>query len=216
MNLFERIKNTILADLHDAIDKKEMKNPVALLNQYLRDCEKEAKKVNQLIDRHYQLKEEFFREWKHAEYMARKRQEQSQIAQKAQELELYEMAVQEQQQFEQRAARLKVSYEETVNQLGDLEQKYREMKLKIKDMQMKRMELMGRENVARINQKINKAIYNAETDRAFTRFEEVEHHIANLEARVNHGYERNMFDHRISQLEDTLKNRGNSIEMTKN
>ena len=29
--LFSRIKNTVLADLHDALDHKEQKNPIALL-----------------------------------------------------------------------------------------------------------------------------------------------------------------------------------------
>ena len=30
-NLFARIKNTVLADLHEALDQKERKNPIALL-----------------------------------------------------------------------------------------------------------------------------------------------------------------------------------------
>lgn len=214
MNLFERIKQTISADLHDVLDKKEMKNPIALLNQYLRDCEKEAKKVSTLIDRHYQLKDEFFREWKQAEYMSQKRNEQSKLAEKAGELELLQMAQQEQQQHEERAERLKASYDETVQQLAQLEQKHREMKLKIKDMQIKRMELMGRENVARVTKKMNQALYASEKDRAFTRFDEVEHYIANLESRVNGGYERNMLDYQFSQLEQSLKQSDRSTEAT--
>lgn len=42
--LFDRIKHSVMADLHDAMETKEKKNPIGLLNQYLRDSEKEAKK----------------------------------------------------------------------------------------------------------------------------------------------------------------------------
>lgn len=44
-NIFTRIKDTVLADLHQAIDEKEQKNPVATLNQFLRQAEQEKEKV---------------------------------------------------------------------------------------------------------------------------------------------------------------------------
>lgn len=213
MNLFERMKQTILADLHDVLDKKEMKNPISLLNQYLRDCEKEAKNVGTLINRHYQLKDEFYREWKQAGYMCQKRKEQCDLAEIAGEVELLQMAQAEQQQYEARAEHLKASYEEKVQQLSQLEQKHREMKLKIKDMQIKRMELMGRENVARVTQKMNQAMYATEMDRAFTRFDEVEHYITNLESRINGKYERNMLDDQFFQLEKTLQAQGSATKV---
>ena len=55
-NLFSRIKNTVLADLHEALDHKEQKNPIALLNQYLRECEQETEKVRKLLEKQYQFK----------------------------------------------------------------------------------------------------------------------------------------------------------------
>ena len=50
-NLFERIKNTVMSDLHEAIDKKEKKNPISVLNQYLRQCELEVEKVRKLVEK---------------------------------------------------------------------------------------------------------------------------------------------------------------------
>lgn len=47
-NLLERIKNTVMADLHEVLDKKEQKNPISLLNQYLRESENETKKSRRL------------------------------------------------------------------------------------------------------------------------------------------------------------------------
>lgn len=216
MNLFERIKRTISADLHDVLDQKEMKNPIALLNQYLRDCEKEVKKVDSYIERHYQLKNGFFREWKEAEYMAEKRKEQSKLAESAGKSELLQMAMQEQLQQEERAARLKSAYDNTVEQLTQLEQKQREMKLKLKDMQIKRMELMGRENVARMSQRLNDAFYESEANRSFTRFDEVEHYITNLEARVNGRYESSMLDYKFTQLEKELQQQARTSPVESN
>jgi lia operon protein LiaH len=204
--LFKRVRDSVLADFHDVLDRKEMKNPIALLNQYLRDCEEEAKKVWKLIGRHHLLKEDFYREWKQAEYMAQKRKEQGEIAQKANEPTLIEMALQEQNQYEDRAARLKTAYENAKLQLEELEQKYREMNLKIKDMHTKRMEWMGRENVARITQTIDRTLQSANAGQAYSRFDEIEHYISQLESRFNHSYEQTMFDSRIAQLEKQLKN----------
>jgi lia operon protein LiaH len=203
--LLERIKTVVLADLHEVLDNKERKNPIALLNQYLRECEHEVKKVEKLLERHHVLKEEFYREWKHAEYMAEKRKKQAEIARKANEPALYEMALTEQKQYEERVISLKQAYEKTIDQLDELEQKYREMKLKLKDMHMKRLELMGRENVARVTQKINHMMERSDIGEAYSRFDEIERYIENLESRVNYNYQKSMFDYHIAQLEKQLK-----------
>ena len=73
-NLFERIKQSIAADFHDVIDQKEEKrNPVSVLNQYVRESEAEVKKAKILLERQGLLKEEFYREWKQAQQMVKKR-----------------------------------------------------------------------------------------------------------------------------------------------
>ena len=61
-NLLTRIKDSILADFHGILDEKEKKNPITLLNQYLRQCEAEVEKVRKLVERQYSLKDQFTRE----------------------------------------------------------------------------------------------------------------------------------------------------------
>ncbi|GAA3327717.1 hypothetical protein GCM10020331_068780 [Ectobacillus funiculus] len=51
--------------------RRSVKNPIALLNQYLRDGEQETK-IEQLIERHGMLKTNFLREKEQAAYMAEK------------------------------------------------------------------------------------------------------------------------------------------------
>lgn len=207
-NIFTRIKNSVSADLHDLLDQKEQKNPIKMLNQYLRECEQETEKVRLLVERQYRLKEEFTREWNEAKYLAEKRAYQVEVASKAGEVELYDFALVEKNQYEERAVRMQEVLHEASKQLGELEQKYMEMKHKLKDMQLKRMEIMGRENIARANYRMNKVLDNqAGAGKAHMHFEEMEYYLNRLENQVNTNYYRNTIDAKIAQLENDEKNK---------
>ncbi|ARI75924.1 PspA/IM30 family protein [Halobacillus mangrovi] len=203
-NLFTRLKDSITADIHEALDQKEEKNPIAMLNQYLRESEKETEKVRKLVERQYRLKDEFTQEYQRAQDMADKRKRQADIAQKAGESSMYEFAVREQQEYEARAERLQASRTDAIEQLETLEQKYEEMKHKLKDMHLKRMELMGRENIARAHHRMNQVI-NDTADKPYSRFSEIDRYIEDLEYKVNSAYYRNTFDSKIAQLERDMK-----------
>jgi phage shock protein A len=201
-NLFSRIKNTVLADLHDALDHKEQKNPIALLNQYLRECEQETEKVRKLLERQYRLKDEFTREYRQAVDLSAKRKHQAEIASQAGETELYQFAANEQEQYEARATRLKEIMEQASGQLVELEQKYEEMKHKLKDMNIRRLELMGRENITRAQHKMNQVLDNQSySSESFSKFQEIDSYLDRLEHQVNSSYYRNTIDSRIAQLE---------------
>jgi lia operon protein LiaH len=205
-NLFTRIKNTITADLHQALDQKDKQNPIALLNQYLRQCEQETEKVRKLLERQYTLKDEFTREYQQASQLAEKRKYQAEIASKADESELYQFASAEYQQYAERASRLSASLEQVKNQLVELERKYEEMKHKLKDMHLRRMELMGRENVTRANLQINQVLdSNTYSDKSYSKFKDIENYLDRLEHQVNSSYYRNTIDARVAQLEKEMK-----------
>jgi lia operon protein LiaH len=207
MSIFTRLKNVIMADLHDLLNEQEQRNPIALLNEYLRQCEKEVEKVQKLIERQRLLKQELLREYNHAEHLKEKRKYQAEIALKAHEEELHQFAINEQQQYEERASKLKQALEQATKQLIDLEHKYEEMKHKLKDMHIKRMELMGRENIARAYSRINQVLeqHNSEKNH-FVRFAEIENYLDELENRINNRYDTLTFDARIAKLEKELKN----------
>ncbi|MEH7246401.1 PspA/IM30 family protein [Neobacillus niacini] len=200
-NLFTRIKNTITADLNEALDKKENQNPIVLLNQYLRQCEQETDKVGKFLERQTALKDEFTKELQAAEEFASKRKYQAEIALNAGETELYQFAADEQQLYLTRAERLRASLEQVNGQLSELEKKHVEMKNKLKDMQLRRMELMGRENVTRANHKMNQVLEY----KPISRFEEIENYIDRLENQVNRSYNQSSIDSRIEQLEKDMK-----------
>ncbi|WP_462408753.1 PspA/IM30 family protein [Neobacillus sp. Marseille-QA0830] len=205
-NLFTRIKNTVVADLHEAMDQKESQNPIAMLNQYLRQCEQETEKVRKLLERQSKLREEFAREYHQAAELAEKRKRQAEVASKAGETELYQFALAEHQQYTERAQRLDASLKQAQASLNDLERKYEEMKHKLKDMQLRRMELMGRENIARANHRINQVLdANQASNKAYGRFGEIESYLDRLEHQVNSSYYRSTIDARIAEIEKDMK-----------
>ncbi|WP_430791122.1 PspA/IM30 family protein [Virgibacillus flavescens] len=202
-NVFTRMKDSISADLHNMMDQKEQKNPIAALNQYLRQSEQEKEKVRKLVERQYRLKDEFTREYHRAQDFVDKRLKQAKIAEQAGESDMHAFAVKEHEEYQARADRLKASREESVEQLELLEQKYEEMKHKLKDMHLRRMELMGRENVAHANHQINRVVDHSSAT-PIERFAEMERYIEELEFKVNSTYYRNTFDSKIANLEKEM------------
>ncbi len=206
-NIFTRIKNTVLADINEVLEQKEKKNPISLLNQYLRECEVETEKVRKLVERQYLLKEEFTREYQQAQELADKRKRQAEIAAQAGETELTLFASDEYALYAERAANLKEILHQASLQHSELEKKYEEMKHKLKDMQIRRMELMGRENMTRAQNKMNKVLDNNSdcSSKSYSRFQEIESYLDRLEQQVNNSYNRNTIDARIAELEKDFK-----------
>ncbi|MCM3719570.1 PspA/IM30 family protein [Fictibacillus phosphorivorans] len=206
MNVLERIKNAITADVHELLDQKEEKNPLSLLNQYLRQCEQEVNKAHKLVERQQLLKNQFVREVQEAEAKAAKRSRQAELAQQANEQELYQFAILEKEQHETRAAKLKESAAQAEKDLTELEQKYEQMKHKLKDMQIKRMELMGRENVARAHRKMDQVIDPSSLiKKTVFKFDELENYMDRLEQKVNADYYASSMEVKLAKLEKDWK-----------
>ncbi|CAM3911041.1 PspA/IM30 family protein [Mesobacillus zeae] len=205
-NLINRIKNIVMTDLHEALEKKEKQNPIGLLNQYLRDCERETDKVRKLLERQRQLQDQFGKEYHLAAEMTEKRKRQAEIAKQAGEDQLFSFAVLEQSQYEERAARLKASMSEVSAQLSELEQKYEEMQHKLKDMHIRRLELMGKENATRARRRMDLVIDSERyADKPGSRFSDIETYLERLEQEADQSYLRSTIDSRIDQLEKERK-----------
>lgn len=212
-NIFTRMIDSVTADVHELLDKKEQKNPIKMLNQYLRECEQEVEKVRLLVERQYRLKEELSREHAEAKRFYEKRSHQVEVASRAGEVGLYDFALAEKNQYEDRVNRLEDAIAEASRQLDELEFKYAEMKHKLKDMQLRRLEIMGRENVANANQRMNFVLEQQQKGKgeASARFEEMEYYMNRLEKKVETDYYRQTIDARIEQLENQEKNNESNL-----
>jgi lia operon protein LiaH len=216
-NLLTKIKDLIIADLNETRPHKEKQNPIELLNQYLRQCEQETEKVGKLVERQSSLKDEFTREYYQAIERAEKRKHQAEIASKAGETELYQFASAEHQQYIERAERLNTSLATVTEQLTELQKKHEEMKHKLKDMHLRRMELMGRENVTRANIKINQVSEtNSYSDQFSSKFKDIENYLERLEHKVNNTFFHSTIDARMEQLEKEMeKQEDKAVKLTK-
>ncbi|KZN98536.1 PspA/IM30 family protein [Pseudobacillus badius] len=201
-SIFTKMKRTIEAELFDFVEQKEQKNPIAMLNQYLREAQRETEKTMKLLERQQLLKNEFERERREALRMQDKRLKQAALAAEAGEESLEEFARKEADVYKERADRLQQSELIVSEQIIKLEEKTEEMKHKLKDMNVRRLELMGRENAARAHHSMNKVLNEESGDHyPFGRFEELEQYIDNLEGKVNRKYEMSLMDARLAELE---------------
>jgi len=161
--------------------------------------------VGTLVERHSQLKDEFTREYSLAIELAEKRKHQAEIALKAGEEELCQFATTEHQQYSERAQRLQASFTQVSEQLQELERKHEDMKQKLKDMHLRRMELMGRENVTRANLGMNQVLesdsYSAQS---FSKFKDIENYLDRLEQKMNSSFFRSTIDNKVAQLEKNM------------
>lgn len=200
-NLLQRFKYTLEADLHELFDRKGTKNPIAMLNQYLREAEKQTEQTGKILQRQAQLKEKLERELKETTVMLEKRSHQLLLAQTSGEEELISFATQEVEAYKTRQLTLLSSIETTNTQLLQLEQKFETMKHKIKDMKVRQLQLMGKENVTRAHHKMDDVLQNNQE----TNFNELSSYIDQLANNIEKDYEYTQLENRLAQLEEKKK-----------
>ncbi|MFP7169771.1 PspA/IM30 family protein [Terribacillus sp. 7520-G] len=201
-NIFTRIKQAVAADFHEILDKKEEKNPTVQLSQYIRQCEQQAKKIRELIEKQYQLKHDFTKEYHAAQAMADKRERQAKLAAEQGEAELAEQAQEERGQYQERADKIKAMMEKAASDLQELEKKYVQMKHKLKDLYVKKMEFAERENVAKAHRGMNEILkHKPEFEFASNKFNDLEGYIDRLERKVDADYRKMTLDAKLAELE---------------
>lgn len=200
-NIFTRIKDSVLADLHDLVDQKEQKNPIAHVNQYIRECEQEVKKIKRLVEKQYDIKFEINRELDQAKMMLEKRKRQYQLAEEMQETDLANEAKIELDEYEARVEQLTTMRDKSIKDLEILETKYIQMKQRLKDLHIKRLEFESRANIAKTKQGMNKVLETELVSKSFSKFAELESYIERIENKIERDYRSQTLDARFHELE---------------
>lgn len=204
-SLWNRLKYSVQADLHEMLDKKESKNPIAMLNQYIREAEKQTESVGKLLERQGKLKMELDKELHAAESMAEKRERQLELAKSTEEEDLIAFAEAEVQAYNRRTDELTESIRETTAELMSLERKFEEMKHKVKDMKVRQLQLMGKENVIRANRRMDEVIAPEQAHQKMSTLEDMEQYIQNLGGKIDRDYETSSMERRLESLKPTEK-----------
>ncbi|PYF02843.1 PspA/IM30 family protein [Ureibacillus chungkukjangi] len=210
VGLLKRFRYTLEADLHQLFDKKESKNPLAMLNQYIREAEKQTEQTGKLLARQAQLKEQLQSEFKETTAMLEKRTKQLQLAEQANEVDLVGFASLEVETYKTRQATLFSSIEQCNKEFVELEQKFETMKHKIKDMKVRQLQLMGKENVTRAHHKMDEVLKSKDE----SEFDDLSAYIENLADKIEQDYERTQLEARLAGLEKATPAPA-SIEMKK-
>lgn len=204
-NLFKRIVDTVTNDITGLLDQKEQNTPSSLLNQYIDSCEKEIEHVEKLIARQFELKQQILKEKEEAQYLATKRTKQADIAKEANETELELQALKEAEYYTNQVTKIIEIHANVEQEIYKLENQLQDMHNKLKEMKMKRLELMSRENVAHANRRMHSSADTFSSDNPFFQFEEVERQMTDLETKVHPQYNQSNFDIRIAKLEKELE-----------
>lgn len=200
-NLFTKFKYSIQADLHDMFDKKVDKNPIKMLNHYIREAEKQTEETGKLLARQAQLKKELELQLSQTIEMLEKREKQLQLALSTEEAELIAFAQEEVTAYTARKHALLASIDAANTEYFALERKFETMKHKIKDMKVRQLELMGKENVVRANHQMDKVL----TSDNAGNFDELSTYIDELSQNIERKYEVTSFEARLAQLEKEQK-----------
>lgn len=200
-SLLNRLKYSIEADLHKLFDKKEEKNPIAMLNQYIREAEKQTEQTGKWLERQGNLKQELEKELVETMQMVEKRKNQVDLATASGEEDLAAFALAEVTAYEERAIVLQNSIHQTTEELFGLERKYEEMKHKIKDMKVRQLQLMGKENVTRAHHQMDRILQPEQKEKNFGTFEDMEQYIERLGQKIEKEHEVTSMEHRLQMLE---------------
>ena len=200
-SIWNRFKYSVQADLHTLLDKKENKNPIAMLNQYIREAEKQTESIGKLLERQGKLKTELEKELVEAEKMSGKRTAQLELARLSGEDDLVAFAEEEIHAYDTRSAELSESVSETAYELISLERKFEEMKHKVKDMKVRQLQLMGKENVTRAHRKMDEVISPENASRRVASVAEMKQYIENLGTKIEREHETSSMERRLETLE---------------
>lgn len=210
-SLLNRLKYSIEADLHKLFDKKEEKNPIAMLNQYIREAEKQTEQTGKWLERQGNLKQELEKELAETMQMVEKRKNQAELATASSEEDLAAFALAEVNAYEERAIVLQNSIHQTTEELFGLERKYEEMKHKIKDMKVRQLQLMGKENVTRAHHQMDRILQPEQKEKNFGTFQDMEQYIERLGQKIEKEHEITSMEQRLEMLEKNAQTKAEIV-----
>lgn len=208
--LWERFKFAVAADVDAVVSKKEEKNPIAALNRYITEAERQTEATGKWVERQTQLNAKLEKELSETSAMLEKRRAQYELAQAAGESDLKDFAEMEVASYSRRADELKAAIAENLQEINSLEQRFEEMKHKVKDMKVRQLQLMGKENATRAHHQMDKVLSPQLAAERLGSFDDMASYIKNLGAKVEEEHERTTMERRLEALQ---KNSAKQIEI---
>ncbi|PGV56639.1 phage shock protein A [Bacillus cereus] len=180
MGILKRIKNIVVADVHQTLDKVE--NPASMLKQYLRETEQQITKAQKALAHQYYLEKKYEALISETDALIAKRIRQAELAVSREEDQMAQLALQEKIVNEKKAELYRKQYEITKEQTATLYEQIDKLQKKYGELQYKELVLVSRLNAAQAIKESNTAIDSFHTESTAKGFARIESYVQKLEA----------------------------------
>jgi phage shock protein A len=201
MGIFKRIKTITKADINGVLDGIE--NPIAMLNEYSREMEKEIGKAQKALSRQIFVENKQAALILETKALVEKRTRQARLAIEQEEETIAQLAVQEKLTHDKQLSLYKQQYEAIKEQTKMLKEKLDELQQTFHELQHRKILLASRANVAQSMKQIQKAADSFQTDNILRGVARAEDRILLMEADVQAG---NQFSNPLVKYESTYIN----------
>ncbi|MED1410365.1 MULTISPECIES: PspA/IM30 family protein [Bacillus] len=180
MGILKRIKNIVVADVHQTLDKLE--KPTNMLKQYLRETEQQITKAEKALSHQYYLEKKYEALISETDALIVKRTRQAELAVSREEDHMAQLALQEKIVNEKKAELYRKQYEITKEQTATLYEQIDKLQKKYGELQYKELVLVSRLNAAQAIKESNRAIDSFHTESTAKGFARIESYVQKLEA----------------------------------
>jgi lia operon protein LiaH len=180
MGIYNRLKTIIGADLNEALDRFE--DPLSMLNQYLREMEKQLAKAQQALADQLYLENKYQLLVADIEEVVAKRSRQAELALSKNEEEIAKLALQEKILQEEKRKMYQEQYDAAKQQTAALKDQINMLLEKFQEMQYKKLVLVSRAHAARSVQEGHAVLKSFGSEQTFAGFAKAEEQVRKLEA----------------------------------
>ncbi|WP_054949075.1 PspA/IM30 family protein [Numidum massiliense] len=180
MSIFKRFRDITVATINEALDKVE--DPVAMLNQYMRDMESEISRAEVAIARQNAMEKRWRALTEEMEHRASKRTRQAELAVDTGDDEIALRALSDKEYCLSKIEEYRRQHETAKEQKRQLLEQLQELKDKYYELRSKKFALVARVNVAQATKQMNSAMSAIDTDSAAKGFSRIEERVMMMEA----------------------------------
>lgn len=211
MSVLKRLRDIAVASMNDLLDQLE--DPVAMLNQYVRDMESEISKAEVAIARQEMMEKKWKELEREMEARVQKRERQAQLAVDMGDDHIAREAIADKQYSQMKREEYQAQYEAAKAQKRSLQEQLQVLQDKYDELRSKKYAWMARANVASAKKQMNLAMTAIDTDSAAKGFSRIEERVMMLEAdadatrRIRSTYAHDRIDQRLAwngQVEEEL------------
>jgi phage shock protein A len=158
MSIIRRVRDITVATLNERLEKAE--DPVKLIDQFLWSTREEIIQAERLYQQYVTHGNHLKAQWLQAEQLKEKREQQAITALKAGEEHVARLALHEKAASEERAAQYRELYEQTRQNIEELEEQLRELRSEYQTVYDKREYYAARMESLRLQQRMNARYMN--------------------------------------------------------